>query len=160
IVLAFFIIQSCGGGSQVVGPTASQSMMGPYAQATGGSGGGDMSGTVSPMEMLGGFEPDGGWPDYDYDDGGEFWNGGAPQVLSGWNWNQGISQYRGQYGQRFQADCIPMGSEFAVWGSNPYTDDSPVCTAGAHRGLITRDGGGWVTVEIRPAQRGFDGSTA
>ena len=45
------------------------------------------------------------------------------------------------------------------WGDDPYTDDSPVCSAGAHQGLIGPDEGGWVTVEMRPAQVGFAGAT-
>jgi len=43
-----------------------------------------------------------------------------------------------------------------VWGSDPYTGDSPICTAAIHAGLITEQGG-QVTVlldEGKPAYRG------
>jgi hypothetical protein len=46
-----------------------------------------------------------------------------------------------------------------VWGTDVYTDDSSVCTAAVHAGLITLAGGGTVTAEIRPGQSSYKGST-
>lgn len=155
----FLIIQSCGDelgtgrimtpGANPMEPAQEQEVMPPTPMQT----------TQAPQAPQRYQTPDGGWPEYEYDDGREYWDGGSPLILEAWHWNQGISNHRGEYGQRFIVSCIPMGSEYAVWGSNPYTDDSPVCTAGAHMGLINRDMGGEVVIEVRPAQRSFDGVT-
>jgi hypothetical protein len=151
--VSFVIIQSCGddfGTGRIMTPGATAPMSTPEEQQ-----GPPPSGMAQlPVDDA----PDAGWPPYDYDDGGLFWDGGAAVRLEGWHWNQGISNHRGEYGQRFVATCIPDGSDYAVWGSNPYTDDSPLCPAGAQLGLIRRDRGGDVMVEIRPAQRNFRGS--
>mgnify|MGYP001286134720 CR=1 FL=1 len=170
----FVIIQSCGdemGTGRIMTPGATGQTGEMGEPQSGGPSGqqqpvvpGPMSPSEQPDAGSGAMEPvaaeDGGWPAYEYDDGREYWDGGAPIVLDNWHWNQGVSQFRGQYGQRYTMNCIKNGSEFAVWGSNPYTDDSPVCTAAAHLGLMTRAEGGSVTVEIRPAQKRFVGGDA
>jgi hypothetical protein len=45
----------------------------------------------------------------------------------------------------------------AVWGSGPYTDDSAICRAAIHAGVIT-DQGGPVQVTIAPGQQSYTGS--
>ncbi|MCS7072305.1 MAG: LCCL domain-containing protein, partial [Anaerolinea sp.] len=45
----------------------------------------------------------------------------------------------------------------AVWGSNFYTDDSSICRAAIHAGVIT-DQGGPVRVTIAPGQQSYTGS--
>jgi hypothetical protein len=45
-----------------------------------------------------------------------------------------------------------------VWGTDIYTDDSSVCTAAVHAGLITLAGGGAVTIEIRAGESSYTGS--
>jgi hypothetical protein len=42
-----------------------------------------------------------------------------------------------------------------VWGSDVYTDDSSICTAAVHAGLISFASGGTVTIEIRPGQASY-----
>ena len=37
-----------------------------------------------------------------------------------------------------------------IWGTDVYTDDSSVCTAGVHKGVITLEDGGTVTIIMRP----------
>ena len=54
--------------------------------------------------------------------------------------------------------CPPDGTFGEVWGTDTYTDDSSVCTAGVHRGVITRERGGRVTIIIRPALESYQGS--
>ena len=174
----FVIIQSCGdemGTGRIMTPGAT----GEMGEPQGGADGQQQPVVPGPMDPTNpgdpmnpgeqpdagskpgsGYLADGGWPEYDYDDGRAYWDGGEPIVLDNWHWNQGVSQFRGQYGQRYTMNCIKNGSEFAVWGSNPYTDDSPVCTAAAHQGLMTRNQGGSVTVESRPAQKKFEGGNA
>ena len=51
----------------------------------------------------------------------------------------------------------PVGS---VWGTGTYTDDSSICTAAVHAGVITPDDGGTVVIEIAPGQSSYQGSTA
>ncbi len=45
-----------------------------------------------------------------------------------------------------------------IWGTDPYTSDSPVCVAAQHRGLITSAGGN-VTVMVLGPQQGYGAAT-
>jgi len=66
---------------------------------------------------------------------------------------------RGRNGERFTYNC-PTGFELrSVWGSDIYTDDSSICTAAVHVGLIASNRGGTVTIEIRPGRASYLGST-
>jgi LCCL domain len=62
-------------------------------------------------------------------------------------------------GERLTFDCPPGGAAGTVWGTRVYTHDSSVCTAAVHSGLITFQGGGTVTVEIRPGRDIYRGTT-
>lgn len=53
------------------------------------------------------------------------------------------------------SNCITEGS--SVWGSDVYTDDSSICTAAIHAGVIT-DAGGAVSLTIAPGQDAYAGS--
>ena len=44
--------------------------------------------------------------------------------------------------------CPPDGSSNTVWGDEIYTDDSSVCTAAVHAGLISFEDGGDVELSI------------
>jgi hypothetical protein len=57
-------------------------------------------------------------------------------------------------------ECPPGGAGFSVWGTGVFTDDSSVCTAAVHAGLITFAGGGTVRVERLPGQDSYQGSVA
>ena len=46
-----------------------------------------------------------------------------------------------------------------AWGEDVYTDDSSVCTAAVHAGVITVVEGGTVTIEIRPGVDSYEGTT-
>jgi hypothetical protein len=46
-----------------------------------------------------------------------------------------------------------------VWGSGTYTDDSSICTAAVHAGLITRRDGGFVTIYVVEGMNSYKGST-
>ncbi len=75
-------------------------------------------------------------------------------------WNTTVTDLRGRNGQVFKFNCPAGGSLSAsVWGTDLYTDDSAVCVAAVHRGLITAARGGTVTVEIRPGAAGYAAST-
>lgn len=62
---------------------------------------------------------------------------------------------KGKNGQRFSFYCNPGGNFGRIWGTGVYTDDSSICTAAVHAGLIRRDQGGYVTIVIRPGQNSY-----
>ncbi len=68
---------------------------------------------------------------------------------AGTNWGTNAVSQRAQIGRRFSCNCPANGSFGSVWGTDIYTDDSSICTAAVHAGLITRQGGGTVTIEMR-----------
>jgi hypothetical protein len=73
-------------------------------------------------------------------------------------WSRGAVVYRRFIGKTFDYECPPNGTPSLIWGSGRYTDDSSVCTAAVHSGLITFDRGGTVTIKIRRGIRGYVGS--
>ena len=77
----------------------------------------------------------------------------------GSGWGANATAYRGQNGAQFTYTCPSYGTRGAVWGTDVYTDDSSVCTAGVHTGQITLAGGGTVTIEIRPGEASYTGTT-
>lgn len=47
-----------------------------------------------------------------------------------------------------------------MWGTDVYTNDSSVCTAAVHAGLIDFEAGGVVVIEMRPGESSYIGTTA
>ena len=75
-------------------------------------------------------------------------------------WTTTVSNLRGQNGQPFAFLCPPNGAAIAtVWGTDVYTDDSSVCIAAVHAGVIMFSTGGAVVIEIRPGQSSYAGTT-
>jgi hypothetical protein len=74
-------------------------------------------------------------------------------------WGSIADMHRGKNGQRFQYACPPGGSPGTIFGTNIYTDDSSVCTAAVHAGLISFAAGGTVTIEIGAGQMSYAAST-
>ena len=74
-------------------------------------------------------------------------------------WSAVAKDLRGRNGERSTFTCPANGQAFPVWGTDIYTDDSSICTAAVHAGRITFARGGTVTIEIRPAQSSYAGST-
>lgn len=74
-------------------------------------------------------------------------------------WSATAKDLRGRNGERFSFTCPANGGAFTVWGTDVYTDDSSVCTAAVHAGVITFVGGGTVSIEIRAGQSSYAGST-
>jgi hypothetical protein len=74
------------------------------------------------------------------------------------SWSYSPSQLRGRNGERFTHHCTPGGTFHLVWGTDIYSDDSAVCVAAVHMGLITYAQGGTVAFEIRPGQPSYTGS--
>ncbi len=74
------------------------------------------------------------------------------------SWYTAAADHRGQDGQHFVYQCPQGGTAGSVYGTDRYTDDSSVCTAAVHAGLITFASGGDVTIEIRPDAETYVGS--
>lgn len=67
-------------------------------------------------------------------------------------WEVNASSLNGKDGQTITLACSAGGTAHSVWGSDIYTADSSICTAGVHSGLITYQQGGAVTIELRPGR--------
>jgi hypothetical protein len=76
------------------------------------------------------------------------------------SWTQTATAFRGRNGTLITVKCSPNGTLGAVWGSEPYTDDSSICTAAVHNGLITLAEGGTVVITIAPGADAYQGTTA
>ncbi|MCU1367220.1 MAG: hypothetical protein JWN39_2859 [Ilumatobacteraceae bacterium] len=63
-------------------------------------------------------------------------------------WEQNAVAHRGQNGKTFTIDCTKDGTPGPIWGTETYTDDSSICTAAVHVGLITVATGGKVSYQI------------
>jgi hypothetical protein len=75
-------------------------------------------------------------------------------------WGTQVDSLHGRNGQRFALVCPANGTlSSRVWGTDLYTNDSSVCTAAVHAGLIKRETGGVVTIEVRPGTNSYQGST-
>ena len=75
-------------------------------------------------------------------------------------WNATPAEHRGKDGETFSYDCPARGQAATIWGTETYTDDSSVCTAGVHVGLITLSEGGSVEIEIEPGLERYPASIA
>src|SRR5439155_1150064 len=84
---------------------------------------------------------------------------GARQQPGGSGWSANATAFRGQNGVQFVYTCPFYGAAGGVYGTDVYTDDSSVCTAAVHAGRITIARGGSVTIEMRPGQDSYKGST-
>ncbi|MBL8208738.1 MAG: hypothetical protein JNM09_31190 [Blastocatellia bacterium] len=73
-------------------------------------------------------------------------------------WASSVTGLRGQIGKRVSYRCPANGSFRSVWGTDVYTDDSSVCTAAVHAGLIAPQAGGVVTIEMRAGQARYAGT--
>ena len=67
-------------------------------------------------------------------------------------WEANATSLNGKDGQTLTLQCSPGGTAHSVWGSDIYTADSSICTAGVHSGLINYERGGTVTIELRPGR--------
>ena len=76
----------------------------------------------------------------------------------GWAWHDSPADHRGAIGQQFDYVCPPDGGIRDIWGTGIYSDDSSVCTAAVHMGMLTRETGGRVRIVIRPGQEAYEGS--
>ena len=68
------------------------------------------------------------------------------------------AQFRKNVGRQLVYVCAPEFSLYAVWGTDAYTDDSAICSAAVHAGVITRARGGIVTIVMGKEGSRFAGS--
>ena len=85
---------------------------------------------------------------------------GADETAEDVTWDLDASQFQGDDGKSVAYDCSEDGTIGSVWGTGTYTDDSSVCTAAVHAGLISIDDGGRVVIEIAPGEDSYEGSEA
>lgn len=84
-------------------------------------------------------------------------NGGSVSDSDADAWAATAGAHRGADGERFDYDCPAGGEVHRIWGTEVYTDDSSVCTAAVHMGLIDLDRGGRVEIEIAPGRDNYVG---
>lgn len=73
-------------------------------------------------------------------------------------WTTGGGKWVGYWGRRESVLCPRDGHIEGAWGTDIYTDDSSICTAAVHAGLVTTKDGGTVTIEMRPDAGQYGGS--
>ena len=81
--------------------------------------------------------------------------------MAGDPWNLGADDLAVPVGMTWELDCEAGGTaDGRVWGSDPYTADSNICTAAVHAGLIDAEAGGTVTFEVIEGPESYEGSEA
>ena len=83
----------------------------------------------------------------------------ANAPVGGTGYDADALKFRGKNGQHYSYTCPPHGDPGYAYGTDLYTDDTSVCTAAVHAGLITLASGGTVVIEIRPGATSYTGST-
>ena len=73
-------------------------------------------------------------------------------------WDTNAAGFKGEEGRTYRFRCPSDGTAGTIYGSDVYTDDSSICTAAAHAGIISIERGGRLEIEIRPG-RSIYGST-
>jgi hypothetical protein len=76
------------------------------------------------------------------------------------SWSRNATEYRGRDDEQITVGCAAGGPVGSAWGTGTYTDDSSICTAAVHSGVITVAEGGNVVITIRPGQSSYQGSAA
>ena len=74
-------------------------------------------------------------------------------------WNISPALVSFEAGKTLKFKCPPGGTESSVWGTDIYTADSSICNAAVHAGKFTRESGGAVTIELRPGESSYRGTT-
>ena len=73
------------------------------------------------------------------------------------DWSSTLTNNDAPVGTRLGFYCPPGGTASTVWGTDVYSDDSSICTAAVHAGLITFNGGA-VSLVVQPGQPGYAAS--
>lgn len=73
---------------------------------------------------------------------------------------QNAQTLTGDPGMRYFVQCPSACTAGSVWGTGIYSDDSSVCTAAVHAGVVAPNQGGTFTATIAPGQAQYPPSTA
>jgi hypothetical protein len=76
----------------------------------------------------------------------------APDATIADLWRRTAVEFRGQIGEQVPYECPGPGVIGTIWGTGTYTDDSSICTAAVHSGVISLETGGDVLIEITGPQ--------
>lgn len=79
-------------------------------------------------------------------------------VTDGIGWGTNAVAHRNDTGATFTYTCPDDGTVGAVWGTDVYTDDSSICTAAVHAGLISFENGGSVTIQMLEGKPEYEGT--
>ncbi|HYO45712.1 MAG TPA: LCCL domain-containing protein, partial [Gemmatimonadota bacterium] len=74
------------------------------------------------------------------------------------DWSTRANQAKAPVGALVEFECPRGGTGGNVWGTDVYTDDSSICEAAVHAGMIVRADGGIVRFELLGAQPSFQAS--
>jgi len=74
-------------------------------------------------------------------------------------WNTSPSMVSFKAGKTYKFKCPSGGKESSVWGTDIYTLDSSICNAAVHAGKLRMESGGSVTIELRPGEPSYKGTT-
>jgi hypothetical protein len=61
--------------------------------------------------------------------------------------------------QEFRVFCPAATTLYTVYGSNPYTSNSSICTAALHSGMFVQGTAVYVSYRIAPGYQSYPGST-
>lgn len=87
-----------------------------------------------------------------------FMGSGCQEALAVTSWAATAAEHRDEVGHVFTVSCPPGGQLGEVWGTDLYADESSICSAAVHAGLLTIEEGGEVTYEIRGGASIYRGS--
>lgn len=83
----------------------------------------------------------------------------ASTVIQG-SWTTQANDYSANIGKQYSFYFPPGGTiSSGIWGTDVYTYDCSIATAAVHAGLITTQNGGTVTIQIKPGQSSYIGTT-
>lgn len=83
----------------------------------------------------------------------------APKIISCIDTVDTVSSIKKEIGQKTLLSCPKnCKSTLQIYGTDIYTDNSPICIAAIHNGVISFSEGGEVEIEIKPPQSSFKGS--
>ncbi|MEB3212810.1 MAG: LCCL domain-containing protein, partial [Leptolyngbyaceae bacterium] len=75
------------------------------------------------------------------------------------SWAFTANRFRDRVGDDITLFCPAEGVANRVWGSDVYSDQSSICTAAVHAGLLTFEVGGAIAIRILPGQESYAGTT-
>lgn len=86
--------------------------------------------------------------------------GGSGATVINWSQNPDTLGVGGSAGQTLTYRCpSDTSSGGTIWGTDVYTSDSSICIAALHRGHVTQQNGGTVTILILGSQPAFNGTS-